>query len=670
MISGHSIVFTSLLPAWVTVGLCGSILLLCALSWLKSPAKALVRTLFGLLLVLFILQPQLVSEQRKSLKDVLLVVSDKSQSQNFGDRLSVLQSAQAHLVSQLDKDLDIRHIDVASGANDETKIFEQIEAALADVPPSQRAGTILLSDGEVTDAPSKEFLSSSPFSVLLTGSHNDRDREIKILTAPGYGLLNETVLLKFRIEDHNMNSGGSVAITLNRPDGTSETHNVMPNTDVEWPITVTSAGPNIFELSTDVETDEISPLNNRAIISVQGVRNRLHVLLVSGEPYPGARMWRDILKADPGIDLVHFTILRSPEKIDMTPQNQLSLIAFPFQELFQNKLKSFDLVIMDGFSLNTVLPDYYFQNIRDYVLNGGALLEIDGPAYAGDKSMFHTSLGDILPGAPNGPMIQQNFKAKITEFGKTHPVTMPLASLPAWGSWLQQMPVTAVKGDVLMTGVNDNPLLILARTGEGRVAQLTSNQIWLWARGFDGGGPVNEFLRRVVHWLMKEPELDENALDIKDNADALQIRTRESTNNQIDIVKPDGKTEKVTLQKASDGWLTGSFPKTMKGIYKFSDGARIKVISSGDTTTPEYTNIITTDKNLAPFVQQSGGKLIWAEDHENFDVSSIPIKRNHSSTLVSSKLTPLARPELLLLLALVAGLLMWWYEGRKPKRLS
>ncbi len=665
MIGNHAISFDPAAPLWLIAALSIIALALFALSFRGNKAKSFIRFLFSTLLVLFLLQPQLVTENRKPLNDVVLIAADKSQSQNFGKRLETTQNALAKLQENLKQvaNLETRIIDVASGAKDETKVFDSMEAALSDVPQNQRAGVILLTDGQVSDNPSADFSKSTPLFAAITGSKKDKDREIELLNAPGYSVVGETVILKFRIADHNIPASGTARVTLNMPDGTDMVRDVEIGEEQEWPINISNAGQNVFELSTPSVDDELSLLNNRAVFTIEGVRSRLHVLLVSGEPYPGARMWRDFLKADPGVDLVHFTILRSPEKVDMTPPSELSLIAFPFQELFERKLKNFDLIVMDRFSLTTALPDFYFQNMARYVENGGAMMEISGPSYVSDTSLHYTSLGNILPGIPNGTMVKGEFKPVITDIGKTHPVTMPFVN-QNWGSWMQQVPVQIKEGETVMSGMDGLPLLTLSHVGEGRVAQLTSDQIWLWARGFDGGGPAKELLRRTVHWLMKEPELDETAMKIQADGQNINIRMRSNDDIQpITVTAPDGTTSMLTPSKDADGWLSAGVTNAKDGVYKFSSGNRQKIISLGNVSTPEFSNIISTDKKLTPIAKASRGNIVWAEN-ENLNFN---LRRNQSSSLISSQATPILPPEIMIVLGLLAGLLLWWNESRKSK---
>ena len=130
-------------------------------------------------------------------------------------------------------------------------------------------------------------------------------------------------------------------------------------------------------------------------MTIEGIREKLRVLLVSGEPHAGERTWRNLLKSDANVDLVHFTILRPPEKQDGTPINELSLIAFPTRELFQQKIKEFDLIIFDRYANQSVLPSTYFDNIVRYVREGGAVLVAAGPEFAGaGEPCPHAALAD------------------------------------------------------------------------------------------------------------------------------------------------------------------------------------------------------------------------------------------------------------------------------------
>ncbi len=261
---------------------------------------------------------------------------------------------------------------------------------------------------------------------------------------------------------------------------------------------------------------EITDTNNRAIAILDGIRENLRVLLVSGEPHAGERTWRNLLKSDASVDLVHFTILRPPEKQDGTPINELSLIAFPTRELFVEKIDDFDLIIFDRYQHRDVLPILYYDYIAEYVEKGGALLIAAGPEYAGEQSIARTPLMSALPAMPSGQVIDQPFYPRLTDLGQRHPVTRGLegsaSEPPHWSRWFRLVGIERPEGEVVMKGPDDRPLLLLDRKGEGRVGMLLSDQGWLWARGFEGGGPHVALYRRIAHWLMKEPELEEERL--------------------------------------------------------------------------------------------------------------------------------------------------------------
>ena len=354
-----------------------------------------------------------------------------------------------------------------------------------------------------------------PVHALITGHKNERDRRVVLTAAPRFGIVGQTQTITFRVEDQAQRSA-TAAVTVRRDGETIETRNVRVGASVSMNVQIPHAGPNIIEIEAAPLDGELTQINNRAVVSIDGVRDKLRVLLVSGEPHAGERTWRNLLKSDASVDLVHFTILRPPEKQDGTPINELSLIAFPTRELFQQKINDFQLIIFDRYARQGVLPIIYFDNIARYVRQGGAVLVAAGPDYASQTSIWRTPLDVILPAEPNGRMTDAPFQARLTDLGKRHPVTRGLEGAEKTlrigaagsGSWIRVPP----KGTAVMQGPENKPLLILSREGEGRVALLLSDHIWLWARGYEGGGPQIDLLRRLSHWLMKQPDLEEEAL--------------------------------------------------------------------------------------------------------------------------------------------------------------
>lgn len=643
--------------------------------------------------LLLFLNPSLIEQERESVPDVAVIVVDRSPSQNYGERTERTERALAHLRQQIERsdNIELRIVDAPpeqAATARETRLFDTLEQAFSDVPLPRRAGAILLTDGQVHDMPSESrFRDFGPVHALLSGDMDERDRQLVILEAPGYGIIDQSVLIRYRVED-TPNIGQDYANVIIRHNGRARSERVRVNTDQAVRVTIEHGGQNIFDIEAAPVENEITEANNRAPIIVNGVRDRLRVLLVSGQPHAGGRTWRDILTADPGVDLVHFTILREPDKLDATPQHELSLIAFPFRELFEIKLYDFDLIIFDRYRLNRILPTYYFSNIARYVQDGGALLEASGPSFAGADSIYTTDLGQILPAYPTGNVMEQSFQPLITGTGSRHPVTHGLRwgesgdDSPGWGRWLRQVAVQPDRGDVLMSGIGNQPLLILDRVGEGRVAQLASDQIWLWSRGYEGGGPHAELLRRLVHWLMKEPELEENALNVRTDGDTLSIRRRtlEEESVPIRLTAPDGEVSSHMLNPLDDGLVGIDLPAEQLGVYTVHDGRQTRFAIVGELNPPELRGVITTDEILAPIVNASRGNILWLAQNPTPDVRILPHDRtyngrgwiglrhgqNYSITGVRERPFMPSWAWALALLGLVIG--AWWMEGRRRKK--
>ena len=213
-------------------------------------------------------------------------------------------------------------------------------------------------------------------------------------------MVGEEQTLELRVDDDG-DPTATVPVTLRQDGKLVHELTVRPGQATKVPFKLDKAGATMLEVEAATRPGELTNLNNRATLEVSGVRDRLRVLVVSGQPYPGLRVWRNLLKADPAVDLVHFTILRPPEKQDGTPIRELALIAFPSRELFEVKLKEFDLIIFDNYSRRGLLPMTYLENIARYVEEGGALLEAAGPQFAEPLSLYRTPLARVLPGRPD-----------------------------------------------------------------------------------------------------------------------------------------------------------------------------------------------------------------------------------------------------------------------------
>jgi hypothetical protein len=626
-----SIQFSPLLP-WLAILLLAGAALLTFLPGILFQARGTGWRMLAVSAILLALaNPSLVEEEREPLKDVAAIVIDESPSQSIGERKQRMAEALENIRAELGKyedtldvrELTLRHKTIAA-ADEGTRAVEPLTGLLADVPPRRLAGVIMLSDGQIHDIPANAAGAGlpSPIHVLLTGERDEQDRRLVIARAPGYGIVDGTISITVRVEDRGAEQGGKAKVELRFPDGTVRNFLVTIGEDTEIPVTLEHAGPTILELSVEGGPNELTLANNRAAIEINGVRDRLRVLLVSGEPHSGERTWRNLLKSDPSVDLVHFTILRPPEKQDGTPIRELSLISFPTRELFEVKLHEFDLVIFDRYRRRGVLPPIYLQNIVDYVMAGGALLEAVGPTFASPYSIFRTPLGSALPGEPTGEVIERGFKPAVTETGNRHPVTADLpgsgkdGGTPEWGRWFRQIDVQVRRGQVLMEGADGRPLVILDRIGLGRIAQINSDHIWLWARGFEGGGPQAELLRRMAHWLMQEPDLEEDAISARVEDDKLVIERRSVEPDEwpIEVQTPDGETVTVELTETRPGRYEATLPVEQAGLYRVSDGINVAMAAVGALNPLEWADVRTSETVPAPLAEATGGSVSWLTD--------------------------------------------------------
>jgi hypothetical protein len=623
--SVSSVAFAPLFPWPVIAGLAGVALLLVGIGvWRKASGTAL-RALVLLALLAGLANPRLLSENRTSLPDVALVVVDESLSQGFGDRRTRANAALDELTRRLSLvpglDVRVERVGPETGQDRGTRLFEATERALADVPRRRLSGITLITDGRVHDVPADLGRAlGAPIHVLLTGSPDEQDRRLVPGATPAFSLVGENATLAFRIEDRGgpREGGRGEAVVAVRLDGQPFATLTVPlNRDATLEVPIRHAGPNVVELVAEPGPGELSLVNNRAALSISGVRNRLKVLLVSGEPHAGERTWRNLLKSDPAVDLVHFTILRPPEKDDMTPIHEMSLISFPVRELFEEKLSEFDLIIFDRYRRRGVLAAAYYRNLARYVKDGGALLAAVGPEFAGPDGIAESALADVLPALPTGRRLDQAFRPQLTEAGRRHPVMSGLAGTrpgdPAWGSWMRQIEVGNAKGTTLLSGMGGRPLVVLDRVGEGRIAMVLSDTLWLWARGWEGGGPHAEMTRRLAHWLMKEPDLEEDALRAAMEGSRLDVTARGAAGPLDAVVTaPDGSETPLVLETDAEGIARGSMEARQTGLWRVAtpDG-RVALAAAGNANPVELAELTATDQRLGPVAKATGGGLFW-----------------------------------------------------------
>ena len=786
----REIILDPMLP-WPLIAALGcAALAVCLLAAVRGLPGWWIRALAAVALVVALLDPSLQTEDREPLSDILLIAVDESASQRIADRPDQTVAALADLLEQAEGDgLDTRVARVGDGEGDAgTLVMGALSEMLADVPRDRVAGAVVISDGRVHDAELAPDL-PAPLHLLETGHDTDWDRRLIVSNAPSFAILDEEFTITLRIEDQGdvpAEMGDEAEIVLAIDGGEPRSYTIPVNEDLELPVTLPHGGLNVIEFTVPEAEGELTPRNNAAVIQINGVRDRLRVLLVSGEPHPGQRTWRNLLKADSAVDLVHFTILRPPGKQDGVPVTELSLIAFPTRELFSEKIDEFDLIIFDRYQRRGILPTIYFDNVRAYVEQGGALLVAAGPAFATADSLYRSPLAGILPAVPTSIVREEGFLPHVTELGEKHPVTelsliafptrelfsekidefdliifdryqrrgilpsiyldnvrryveeggamlvaagpdfatadsifrSPLAPiLPAaptaivledgftpaiseigekhpvteglprdygedgapWGRWFRQVQVEAADdAEVLMEGADAEPLLVLNRVGAGRVALLGSDHVWLWDRGFEGGGPQAELLRRLAHWLMQEPELEEEALTAQALGQDITVtrRTLGDAPGAVTVTAPDGSERVLELTEEAPGRYVGHLTGETQGLYRMVEGEMTAVIGLGPAAPREFVETIATDAVLADAIDAREGGAIALEDGEP-DLRAVREGRNAAgrgwigwtprNAYLTADIRILSLVPAWLFLLLAAGLATWaWLrEGRR-----
>lgn len=617
-----SIVFDPLINIWLIGGLAGMLCAGITLALWRGLSGWALRGLAGLVILAALMGPAYQQEDRNPLSDIVLMVEDETASQRLAEREPTTQDAAETLAARIEAmgNTELRRVTVPDGEdNTGTRLMTALSEAMAEEPRGRIAGAILLSDGRLHDLDRAPDM-PAPLHLLHTGRETDWDRKLKVDNAPAFAILDEEIVMTLHISDEGAAPEGVTTVPVDVSiDGEDPQRFEVPlGRDIELPLRLPHGGRNVLQFSTPPVEGELTDRNNTALVQINGVRDRLSVLLVSGEPHAGGRTWRNLLKSDSSVDLVHFTILRPPEKQDGVPVRELSLIAFPTRELFLEKIDDFDLIIFDRYKRRGILPSLYLDNVRNYVEEGGAVLIAAGPDFASADSLYRTPLEEIVPARPTARVIEEGYRPAVTELGQRHPVTAGLeAEFGAeWGRWLRQIEVEQASGDAVMTGAEDNPLLVLDRVGEGRVALLASDHAWLWNRGYEGGGPQLELLRRLAHWMMKEPELEEEALWAEATGQQMRIirRTLSDEVGDVTVTTPSGDEVELTLLEVSPGRFEALYDGPEIGLYRLANDEHDAVIGLGPSSPVEFEQTIADTQTLAPLIDGTNGGILALED--------------------------------------------------------
>jgi len=528
------------------------------------------------------------------------------------------------------------------------------------VPAGQLAGVAAITDGEVSDALGV-LPFAAPFTALLTGKGEETDRELRLLSAPEYGLAGKTVSVALEVLDHGVaDAGAAVPVSITEDGATVFSGVAQVGVKLTVDIPVRHAGPAVVAAAVAPLAGEVSAVNDQVAFTLNGVARKLEVVLISGYPNQSERSWRLLLKSDPAVELVHFTILRTPDETLDAPPEAVALVPFPVQQLFETDISKFDLIILDQFDSSGLLPPQYLGNIADYVRGGGALLVQVGPEFSGADSLALTPLASVLPATPSPPgTLTQRFAPSVTDLGARDPVTAPFAG-QTLSPWERLEAAAPTGGDVLMTGTADNwPLLILANEGQGRVGMVLSDQFWLWTRGGAHDGPAVPLLRRVVHWLLREPALEAEALNARIETGRLTVRRQTlgaANPGDATVTAPDGKMRVLGLSGTAPGLYEAAMSAATPGVWKVNEGGMTTFAALGETNMAEYQDLAASAGILQPL-----GHVVWLGRTPHVDLASL-LRRRGAVQVTGTRDVPLLPPLPGMILAVGLLAAAWWRE--------
>ncbi len=490
------------------------------------------------------------------------------------------------------------------------------------------AGVILVSDGAdnstLAEAEAKkegvaetlEDFDFPIFTVPLGAKSEHRDIGIKKVEAPEYGFVRNAVRITVNITARGF-AGTQVPVTVSEKGRTITTGNVQVDApDGEWTVNLSftpdHVGDFLYEVSIPQYDGEEVYENNSRVFSLKVLRDKIRALHVVGRPSWDTRYLREALKKDPTIELISFYILREPRDSPMAPTEELSLIPFPTDELFDTKIRTFDLIIMQNFSWAPYLRRSYLRNIRDFVLEfGGGFAMVGGPDSFYGGNFGGTAIEEILPTEPVGPkqyFQRGEYHPQLTEAGSRHPITAlendAQANRKLWDSFppLEGYNIVGPArpgATVLMehpfekAGGGRMPLMTVWSPGRGRTMAFAADTSWRWAFYRAVKGRTSEaymrFWRAAVRWLVGDPE-------------GKRVRAR---------------TDKLTYGPGEPVYLR---VKVLDRSYAPAMDAKVKATLTGDNTTSPIENLQPQEGEFGARLENPGAGG-WRIEVEAWDKS-------------------------------------------------
>lgn len=601
--------FAPIINIWILAFFLVLYLIILAIKILQKEKLNFFHIGASLLLFIYCLSPIINKEKYIEAPINIGIIRDYSPSIIVTNRVNGIKNIEQTLLAKLKEFENNKIIDETIAPNsNKTDYLEAIEKITQKANSNQIGAIFIISDGQTQINKGLGF--NFPIHQLIAGSQNENDFYIELISKPNPVKIGETTKLEFIIKNDKQKFGTTQArIYLNDE---IQQIDVKLNEKTSFDIKITKRNEIKIAIEAVGIDDEITKVNNAIITSVKPIEESLKVLLVTGEPYEGARAWRNLLKSDPSIDLIHFTILRSPQKLDNALQSELALIPFPTEELFLNKLENFDLVIFDRFENLVGLRPIYMENIEKYVANGGAFLASLGPRDALGQGLMATSLRNILPIEGDLTQIDGEFKPNLSEIGKIHPISSQLNE--DWGKWDRYFK-TKAKGQVLLEA-NQSPLLIVDKYKNGRVGVILSDKSWYWQRNYDGGGPFRELIGRTFYWLMGDEKLSENQLNLLHKDYSIIFDYNFINMPNIITIDGQGFSQNISLSNIEKNSIKREFNGLPFGLYRANVDGNVAFANNGQF-----------DETIAKSLAANGQDFLNSlENKNNSKISYLGIK--------------------------------------------
>jgi uncharacterized membrane protein len=407
---------------------------------------------------------------------------------------------------------------------------------------------VLISDGIDTgrigrgplDGETRKSLAAlqAPVHTVLVGERELRDLSVAAVLADDFAFVRTPIKLEALIR-HSGLGNRQVEVTLTRDGRLVDSKSVQLKGDsseerIAFDYTPDHPGNVVFQIATPVLTGEALATNNSQVFTLKVIRDRVRVLHVCGRPSWDERFLRSILRLDPNVDLVSFFILRTDTDDIPYNRDEMALIPFPYREIFEEQLKSFDLLIFHNFNYGPYHVEGYLPGVREYLESGGALAMIGGDLAFASGGYGASALRDALPVEldtipPTGEraMTTDSFRPRLTPEGRGHPVTsLSLEPRTNEARWAALPPLEGVNRVVkLRAGASallvhptlkgddgkPAPVLAVSDVGKGRALALLTDTAWHWgfqaAGAGDDGRAFQRFWESAIRWLVRDPAL-------------------------------------------------------------------------------------------------------------------------------------------------------------------